>query len=87
MVSTDSCLALSMNEQVLTTMTSASSARWVSSSSALREHAHHDLAVDEVLGTAEADEANLGRFRGKLSFWGVSIKHSEAMVRHAIFLF
>ena len=59
MVLTDSCWALSMNEQVLTTMTSASSARRVSSAPARRQHAHHDFAVDEVLGAAQADEAHL----------------------------
>ena len=31
--------------------------------SSLRQHAHHDLAIDEVLGAAEAHEADLDRRR------------------------
>ena len=58
MVSTDSCLAESMNEQVFTTMMSASSARGVIFGAALREQTHHDLAVHQVLGTAKADKSN-----------------------------
>ncbi len=64
MVLTDSCCAVSMNEQVLTTMTSASSARGVISAPARATQAHHHLAVHQVLGTAQADEADFHGFCG-----------------------
>ena len=51
-------LGVSMNEQVFTTMMSASSARGVISAPPWDEQPHHDLAVHQVLGTAQADEAN-----------------------------
>ncbi len=47
-----------------------------------RQQSHHDLAVDEVLGTAQADESDLRRRR--LSF-GLGCL-SELQIRHAIFL-
>ena len=62
-VLTDSCWALSMNEQVLTTITSASSALGDQFRSGLRQHAHHHLAVHQVFGAPQADEANLGGLR------------------------
>ena len=49
-----------MNEQVLTTMTSASSAPGDQLGPGLRQHAHHHLAVHEVLGAAQAYKTNLG---------------------------
>ena len=51
-----------MKLQVLTTMTSASSGRWRQLMPALHELAHHDLAVDKILGAAETDESN---FQGR----------------------
>ena len=65
MVLTDSCCAVSMNEQVLTTITSASSARRVNSAPGTRQQAHHHLAVHQVLGAAQADEAHLQRAFGR----------------------
>ena len=57
----DSCWALAMKEQVLTTMTSASSGFGSELGAGCGEHAHHHLAIDEVLGAAEADKAYFGR--------------------------
>ena len=53
MVLMDSCLAGSMKAQVLTTMTSASSGRGVSSYPWLRQDSQHHLAVHKILGTAQ----------------------------------
>ena len=47
-VFTDSCCALPINEQVLTTITSASSALDGVPRTAEREHSHHHFAVDET---------------------------------------
>ena len=47
-----------MNEQVLTTIMSASSARGVISAPLCDEQSHHDFAVHQVLGATQADEAN-----------------------------
>ena len=61
MVSIDSCLAESMNAHVFTTSTSASAASAVTSWPACCDEPEHHLGVDEVLGAAEGDEANLHR--------------------------
>ena len=58
MVLTDSCCALSMNEQVLTTMTSASSARRVSSAPARASRPIMTSLSTRFLGQPEADEAD-----------------------------
>jgi hypothetical protein len=52
MVSTDSCLAVSMKLQVLTTRMSASSTIGGKARAGAIEQAHHDLGIDEVFGTA-----------------------------------
>ena len=57
-VSTDSCLALSMNEQVFTTMMSASSAAAGDLRAGGGEHPHHHLAIDQVLRAAETHESH-----------------------------
>ena len=65
MVSTDSCLAGSMKLQVLTTMASASSGLGCQLVAARHQQAHHDLGIDEVLGTTQADESDFqGLFPG-----------------------
>ena len=56
----DSCLAGSIKLQVLTMMTSASSARGVSSKPCARQNAQHHFAVHKVLGTAQTDHSNFG---------------------------
>ncbi len=56
----DSCCAVPINEQVLTTMTSASSALGVKFGPTLGQHAHHHLAIDEIFGASEAYKAHLG---------------------------
>ena len=61
MVSIDSCCASSMKAQVLTITVSAPSRSSATISwPRRRELAEHDLAVDEVLGAAEADHADGG---------------------------
>ena len=55
----------------------------------LREHAHHDLAIHEVLGTAQADKADFrtrGRW-GRLSIFAVLDRFGLFLDRHAILLF
>ena len=88
MVSTDSCFAVSMNEQVFTTMMSASSARGVICGATLRQQAHHDLAVDQVLGTAQADKSDFLRgSHGSARLGRVEQRYRINYRLHAIFLF
>ena len=51
-----------MNEQVLTTRTSAVFGVAGDARAGVVEQAHHDFAVDEVLGAAEADESDAEGF-------------------------
>ena len=77
MASTDSSFAVSMNAQVLTTMTSAVAASAVISCPASRAIAEHHLAIDEVLGTAEAR-------RNQFSFTGIHpVQHPRIRNRFA----
>ena len=59
MASIDSCFAESMKAQVLTTSTSAFDGVGRDFVAGLARHAQHHLAIDEVLGTAEAEESDL----------------------------
>ena len=53
----------------------------------LGQHAHHDLGVDEVFGTSQADEANLFRTRclGSGSIFAVEKLYGCVFWRHVIF--
>ena len=53
------------------------------------EQTHHDFAVDQILGTTQADEAHFLWARGLRSFWSILVRSrtSEILHRHTIFLF
>ncbi len=58
-----------MNEQVFTTMTSASSAFEYERGTSLRQHAHHDFAIHEVFGTSQTHKTHFGG-TGRFWVWG-----------------